>query len=422
MIPGVRRVLATSSGKGGVGKSTVSVNLALALQALGRRVGLADVDVFGPTIPLMLGVGEIAQPEVVEGQLRPIERYGLKLMSMGLVTDQDNPAILRGPLVSRFMQQFVLGVAWGELDYLILDLPPGTGDTQISLAQSVPLTGAMVVTTPQDVSLQVARRGIRMFEKVQVPILGVIENMSGYACPQCGHHEPIFLEGGGRRLSEAVGVPFLGEIPIDPAVARGGDAGRPVVLAEPEGRVAMAYAAIARTIDERLARPEAQLPRWQFDWRPAMDPAGPGWRPEAACDGAPAARPIGFRRLNERTLSILWADGVETPLDDLAVRLACLCALCLDERTGEHLLDPAGVRPDVHPDRIRTVGQYALAFRWNDGHDAGIYPFEHLRRLGETPCEAPTSADVPKAADPSGTGPLEVVDTTDHAAGRAPFQ
>src|SRR5215510_3883205 len=215
-LPGIRHLIAVASGKGGVGKSTISVNLAFALQQIGGRIGLVDADVLGPSIPGMLGL-PIGQPPAMtpDNKIIPADRHNLKVMSMGMLTVDDNPAILRGPMVGKYLTMFIGSVKWGQLDYLLLDLPPGTGDTQLTLAQSFPLSGAVIVTTPQDVSLKIARRGLRMFEKVQVPILGIVENMSTFACPHCGKETDIFRRGGGARMSKELGVPLLGEIPLD---------------------------------------------------------------------------------------------------------------------------------------------------------------------------------------------------------------
>src|ERR1035438_8105548 len=240
-LPGIRHIVAISSGKGGVGKSTGSVNLALVLQRLGGRVGLVDADVLGPSIPGMLGIPTGRPPAVTpDGKVIPAERHSVKTMSMGMFTGEDTPAVLRGPMVGKYLRMLIGGVQWGDLDYLILDLPPGTGDTQLTLAQTLTLSGAVIVTTPQDVSLKIARRGLRMFEKVQVPILGIVENMSTFTCPHCGKDTDVFPRGGGERMSQELGVPFLGSIPLDAEVVTCGDAGLPIVLEKPTSVAAQA--------------------------------------------------------------------------------------------------------------------------------------------------------------------------------------
>ena len=252
-LPGIRHVIAVGSGKGGVGKSTVSVNLAFALQQMGNWIGLVDADILGPSIPGMMGL-PVGQPPTTtpDGKIVPADRHNLKVMSMGMLTGDDSPAILRGPMVGKYLKMFIGTVQWGRLDYLILDLPPGTGDTQLTLAQSYPLSGAIIVTTPQDVSLKIARRGLRMFETVHVPILGIIENMSTFTCPHCGKGTDVFRSGGGERMSRELGVPFLGAIPLDADIVMGGDKGRPIVLEKPNSVAAMAYLAIAAELAGRL--------------------------------------------------------------------------------------------------------------------------------------------------------------------------
>lgn len=247
----VRFKVAVASGKGGVGKSTVAANLALALQKVGHRVGLMDSDIYGPSQQMMMGIAE--KPFVNEAnQIVPVERFGVKVMSLGFLMDVDQPVIWRGPMVMKAVEQFLQDVAWGRLDFLLIDLPPGTGDAQLTLTQKIHLSGAVIVTTPQDVSLIDARKGLAMFQKVNVPVLGIVENMSYYVCPQCGHREEIFKHGGGRRTAEQLKVPFLGEIPLDPKVAIGGDAGEPIVAAEPKSGVTAAYVKIAGEIARQL--------------------------------------------------------------------------------------------------------------------------------------------------------------------------
>jgi ATP-binding protein involved in chromosome partitioning len=253
ILKDVRFKIAVASGKGGVGKSTVAANLALALQRLGQRVGLMDSDIYGPSQQMMMGIDE--KPYVNEAnQIVPIDRYGVRVMSLGFLMDVDQPVIWRGPMVMKAVEQFLGDVAWGKLDHLVIDLPPGTGDAQLTLTQKIHLSGAVIVTTPQDVSLIDARKGLAMFQKVNVPVLGIVENMSYHLCPACGHREEIFKHGGGRRTAEQLRVPFLGEIPLDARIAAGGDAGRPIVIAEPGSAVTEAYMRIAEEVSRQLER------------------------------------------------------------------------------------------------------------------------------------------------------------------------
>ena len=226
LIPTVKHTIAISSGKGGVGKSTVAVNLACALVKQGARVGLMDADMYGPNVPMMMGVHK--QPEQQDGKLLPAESHGVKLISMGFFVPEETPLTWRGPMIHTAIQQFFRDVLWGDLDYLLVDLPPGTGDAQLSISQLVPLSGAVIVTTPQEVALHDSRKGLVMFQKVNVPILGIIENMSYYVCGKCGERTEIFSYGGGERAAEKLGLPFLGRIPIDPAIRAGGDSGMPI--------------------------------------------------------------------------------------------------------------------------------------------------------------------------------------------------
>jgi ATP-binding protein involved in chromosome partitioning len=247
ILPDVRFKIAVASGKGGVGKSTVAANLALALERVGYGVGLMDSDIYGPSQQMMMGIDE--KPYVNESnQIVPIERYGVRVMSLGFLMDVDQPVIWRGPMVMKAVEQFLQDVAWGRLDFLVIDLPPGTGDAQLTLTQKIHLSGAVIVTTPQDVSLIDARKGLAMFQKVNVPVLGIVENMSYYVCPECGHRAEIFKHGGGERTAGELRVPFLGEIPLDPRVAIGGDSGRPIVVAEPKSTVTEAYLRIADAV------------------------------------------------------------------------------------------------------------------------------------------------------------------------------
>ncbi|MEI8314235.1 MAG: Mrp/NBP35 family ATP-binding protein [Verrucomicrobiota bacterium] len=245
-IPGVKTIIAVASGKGGVGKSTVAVNLVVALHQLGRRVGLMDADIYGPSVPKMLGATE--RPTVTDDKLDPVEKFGIKMMSMALLIDADAPVIWRGPMIMKAIQQFSHAVNWGTLDVLVVDLPPGTGDAQLSLVQTIALDGGVIVTTPQDVALDVARRGMQMFEKVNVRILGLIENMSYYVCPHCRQRDDVFGHGGGGQEATRRGVPLLGEIPLFTGIRECGDNGMPIVLAAPESEPAQAFRHCAEAV------------------------------------------------------------------------------------------------------------------------------------------------------------------------------
>jgi len=252
------RVLAISSGKGGVGKSTVAANLAIGLAGRGAQVGLMDADVYGPNIPRMFGLTE--KPAVRGTRIVPLERYGVKLMSLGLLVERDAPAIWRGPIITKIIHQFLRDVDWGKLDYLVVDLPPGTGDAQLSLAQAVPLRGGIIVTTPQEVAIGDALRGAKMFERVNVPVLGIVENMSYFACPKCGEHTEIFLHGGGQRLADELGIPLLGKVPLQAGMADLADSGRPIVVAEPESPAALALSLVVGKVVEVAGTRSVALP------------------------------------------------------------------------------------------------------------------------------------------------------------------
>jgi ATP-binding protein involved in chromosome partitioning len=251
-LEGVKYRIAVASGKGGVGKSTVSTNLALALRQLGHTVGLLDADIYGPSQQMMLGIEGRPQIDETDEKIMPMERHGIKTMSLGLITDPDTPVIWRGPMVMKAIDQFLTDVKWGNLDFMVIDLPPGTGDAQLTLTQKAGLTGAVVVTTPQDVALIDARKGLAMFRKVNVPVLGIVENMSYYICRHCGEREEIFGHGGGKKTAGMLGVPFLGEVPIDPKVVVGGDTGEPIVVSDPQSPAALAFRELARQVVEQV--------------------------------------------------------------------------------------------------------------------------------------------------------------------------
>jgi ATP-binding protein involved in chromosome partitioning len=268
-LAGIRNIIAVASGKGGVGKSTTAVNLALALASEGAKVGILDADIYGPSQPRMLGLSG-RRPTTSDGKrIHPLEAFGIACMSIGFLIDEDQPMIWRGPMVTQALQQLLGETNWGDLDYLIVDMPPGTGDIQLTLSQRVPVSGAVIVTTPQDIALLDARKGLRMFEKVKVPVLGIVENMSLHVCSNCGHQEPIFGSGGGERMAEQYGVPLLGNLPLDIHIREEADAGQPSVVADPDGPAARAYLDIARRMASRLAAggslPGAKFPTISFE-------------------------------------------------------------------------------------------------------------------------------------------------------------
>ncbi|TQM12791.1 ATP-binding protein involved in chromosome partitioning [Pseudoxanthomonas sp. 3HH-4] len=258
--PRIRNVIAVGSGKGGVGKSTTAVNLALALAADGARVGVLDADVYGPSVPAMLGLS--GRPDSPDNKsIEPMRAFGVEAMSIGLLVDQDTPMIWRGPMATSALMQLFNDTLWGDLDYLLIDLPPGTGDIQLTLAQKIPVAGAVIVTTPQDIATLDAKKALKMFEKVEVPVLGIVENMAVHTCSNCGHVEHLFGQGGGERMAAQYGVPLLGSLPLDITIREQGDAGQPVVVAAPDSAAAQAYRQTARVMAATLAlRPRATVP------------------------------------------------------------------------------------------------------------------------------------------------------------------
>ncbi|MBT8574818.1 iron-sulfur cluster carrier protein ApbC [Polynucleobacter paneuropaeus] len=252
LLPGVKNIIAVASGKGGVGKSTTAANLALALSAEGARVGILDADIYGPSLPMMLGIN--GRPQTVEeNTIEPMEGHGLQASSIGFLVDQDSPMVWRGPMVTSALEQLLRQTRWRDLDYLIVDMPPGTGDIQLTLSQKVPVTGAVIVTTPQDIALLDARKGLKMFEKVGVPIIGIVENMSTYICPSCGHEEHVFGSGGGKKMCSDYSVDFLGSLPLNLSIREQSDAGCPTVVAEPNSAISQVYKQIARQVAIRIA-------------------------------------------------------------------------------------------------------------------------------------------------------------------------
>ena len=353
-LPGVKHIIAVASGKGGVGKSTVAVNLALGLEAAGKKVGILDADIYGPSQPRLLGLK--GQPQVVSGKtLKPLEAYGLKVMSMGFLVDEETPVIWRGPMVVGALNQMLRDVAWGEsgdLDVLIIDMPPGTGDVQLTMAQQVPLSGAVIVSTPQDLALIDARKGLAMFRKVGVPVLGIVENMSTFICPKCGERSDIFGHGGAEHEAQRLGVPFLGSIPLDLDVRLRSDTGQPVTATVPDSLHARLFRDIAtRTLDElETAKRNAVRPP-QLE----ITGGGAGLEVEFAC-----------KSKYEFTAELL---RVMSPSAEV------------QGHSPEQRVTLGGKR-NVNIRELRPVGNYAVRIVFDDGHDTGLYTWTYLQQLG----------------------------------------
>jgi ATP-binding protein involved in chromosome partitioning len=363
-LAGVKNVIAIASGKGGVGKSTVTTNLAVALKFAGASVGLLDADVYGPSQPGMLGATGAAGQTTAEGALIPVDRFGVRFISMGLLMGNDGPLVWRAPMATKVIQQFLGNVQWGNLDYLLIDLPPGTGDVQLTLAQQASLAGAVIVTTPQQVALGIAKKGLEMFRQLNIPILGIIENMSGFTCEHCGKDTAVFKEGGGAKLAATLGVPFLGAIPLDTEIMMSGDDGVPVLARETHGdpgatsHAAQAFLTIASNFDKQV---------------------------RLANGTENALEPQGFELAPTGELLLRWPDGHGSVFRPWTMRVNCGCASCIDENTGRPLLDPKRIPLDIRFKSVDPVGRYALTASFTDGHSTGIYPFKKLRALCECP-------------------------------------
>jgi ATP-binding protein involved in chromosome partitioning len=353
VLSNIKNIIPIASGKGGVGKSTVSANLALAMAKTGARVGLMDADVYGPSIPTILGISD--SPTVKDNRILPVEKYGLKVVSMGFFVPPNEAVIWRGPMLHKMVQDFLGAVEWGELDYLIVDLPPGTGDIQISLCQTISLTGAVVVSTPQQVAWRVAQKAIMLFDKLNAPVLGVIENMSHHVCSSCGHREEIFGFGGARKAADTLGLAFLGEIPLMTAVRLTADEGYPVVISQPDHPSSKAFVEIAGRLTQEVER---QIQSHGHRTLPLK--VGPAGQPK---------------------IEIQWNDGHQSVYSARDLRLACPCAVCVHEVTGQKLLKPEAIPADIHAVEIQTIGCYALQIFWSDGHNTGIYGYDFLRKI-----------------------------------------
>ncbi len=368
-LSGIKHVIAVGSGKGGVGKSTTAVNLAAALSKLGAKVGLMDADIYGPSVPRLLSSGGkvplekgdvfLSRPtENAAGKIVPPEAFGMKCMSMALL-GQEGPVVWRGPMASKAVSQFLGEVDWGELDYLIVDLPPGTGDIQITLAQAARLSGAIIVMTPQMLAVDIAKRGLKMFEQVRVPVLGIVENMASYECPSCGDVSHIFKSGGGQRVSEDLKIPLLESFPLDPKLVEESDSGTPVVLDRPDSKLAEQYFNLARGLATELRKMY-------------LNPDGSGLRPV-----------VYSMEPNEvaKAFKVIWSDGKQSIVSFRDLRFQCPCASCVDENTGKRTIEKDKISQDIKPLRVQTVGNYAISINWSDGHSTGIYSYDFLRKI-----------------------------------------
>ncbi len=408
-LANVRHLIAVASGKGGVAKSTTAVNLAYSLAKSGAKVGLLDADVYGPSLPQMLrGTVLTESAHSVEQKMIPPTADGIKVVSLGMFAPDARASILRGPMAGGVVKQFLTQVEWGELDYLIIDYPPGTGDIQLTISQTAVLTGAVVVTTPQEVSLIDVRKALDMFKTLKVPILGVIETMSYFICDGCDKKHDIFRSGGGEKLSREYGVTLLGQIPMDPTVVIGGDEGTPQVLQRQESPAAKAYQEATGVLVRRVAIMEAErlgssrgLDGFELTWQ--VEPAsgaeaegGESIPTDFKGQSHPSNKPLGsgksvdlrvleIKQRGARQLEIQWTDQSISRLDVVKLRHSCPCASCIDEWSGEKRLRPEQVSDTVRPVKLKSVGSYAVQIWFNDGHSTGIYTYQLLRDLGGLP-------------------------------------
>ncbi len=346
----VATIIAVSSCKGGVGKSTVAVNLAYALQTLGAKVGIFDADVYGPSLPTMVSPQATQVFQGADGLINPLEFEGVKLMSFGFVSGDGGPAIMRGPMVTQVINQLLTTTAWGALDYLVLDLPPGTGDIQLTLTQLVPIAAAVIVTTPQQLSFVDVVKGIQMFDQLKVPVVGVVENMSYFECGKCHEKHHLFGQGARKKLVEQFGIQNSFEIPILPEISRLSDAGTPVVLAG--GASAQHYTAIAGSVVREVSKIQ---------------------------HGGLARPTVAF--VDGRGIVVTTGDGAEHVITAADLRRACRCAVCVEEFSGKPLLAPETVAENICPQTIQPMGNYAVAIAWSDGHTSSIYPYDAILKL-----------------------------------------
>lgn len=354
----VKNIIAVASGKGGVGKSTVTTNLAFALAKQGKKVGLLDADLYGPSQPRMLGGREA--PKAVKGFIVPNIKHGVKFISMGLI-QPEQAVIVRAPIAIKAVTQFLSHVLWGELDYLFIDLPPGTGDIQLSIAQQARLSGAIIVTTPQKMAVEIAKKGAQMFQTVNVPIFGVVENMSGFACNHCHKTTEIFKGSGGLQLANELKAPFLGGIPLDPEIMMSGDEGIPILEKSTTSHAAKSFLDLAKNLLDNFQKVQEE---------------------------SLGIEPTNIK-LHEKdgSLEIVWKDGNISTFDAFSLRTKCPCASCVDENTGKRTLDPASISLNIRIKEAKMVGRYGLSLNFSDGHGTGIYKFKNLK---EESAEAPS--------------------------------
>ena len=370
----VKNIIAVASGKGGVGKSTVTTNLAVALRYLGASVGVLDADIYGPSQPGMLGQNTTTARTTPEGQLLPIESHGVRYVSMGLLMNDATPVVWRAPMAMKMIQNFLNQVQWGALDFLLIDLPPGTGDVQLTIAQSAPLAGAVIVTTPQQAALGIARKGLEMFKNLNIPIAGIVENMSGFTCKECGHETAIFKEGGGQDMSVALELPFLGSIPLDPAIMQSGEIGQPLMEKDPDSIGARAFLSVAQALVNEL---------------------------KSINEKANQVEPEKFELRPDGSLILRWPDGHAGVHRAFTLRAYCGCASCIDENSGRRILDLGKIKTDIRLTGADVVGRYAINLKFSDGHTTGIYPFAKLRPLCEcTQCAPAVSKQPPGQPHP----------------------
>lgn len=385
LMSGVKNVIAVSSCKGGVGKSTVTTNLAMSLSLSGATVGVLDADIYGPSMMMMFDIKK--GPEVGEDNtIYPVTvKGGIKVISMGMFANSDKATIWRGPMVSQMIKHFIKNVHWGELDYLLIDFPPGTGDIQLSLTQSCPISGAIVVTTPQNVSLLDVKKGLQMFDAVSVPVLGVVENMSYFICDSCNKKHYIFKKEGGVSIAKSLGLPFLGQVPIESLVTSSGDDGVPIVLSNPNSASAEAFMNISGKMVSRLAIQSIENKllanvNYTYDEIPVYEgnedlPLSPKKEDEN--------QELFLKAIYKKDLNFVfeWNNDELSKVSFQKLRQSCACAVCVDEWSREQILDINSIAADIIPNKVTSLGRYAINIEWSDGHKSGIFTWDVLSKI-----------------------------------------